>query len=82
MRAMPRQTVNLEVLRPLAEERMKQLQAELESLRAAFPPVVGEGPTKGYVPNGRGRRLSAAERKAISDRMKRMWAERRKKKAR
>jgi hypothetical protein len=74
-----------------AEARYKELKAELAELVKVFPHLrygaavspampdaVEEGPTRR---RGR-RRMSAAQRKAVSDRMKKLWAARRKAKGR
>jgi hypothetical protein len=70
-----------------ARARLREIQAEMAKILAAFPqlgmeagvPAVqaqGAAPTrKGRLP--RKRTMSAAQRKAVSERMKRYWAERR-----
>ncbi len=63
-----------------AKRRIEELHAEIERIRAAFP---GEFGLRGGAkkPRTRKRRkMSAAAKKAISDRMKKYWAARRKKK--
>ena len=78
-----------------AQARLEQLQREEAAIRAAFPDVLGRGrgrrrggrrpgrPAAGQGTDGSSRRrgMSAAARKAVSLRMKKYWAERRKAKA-
>ena len=86
----PSSSLNLEKLTTLArlgaEHAVKQLQAEIIAIERAFPELQlpqrrralrrsVERVTK------RTRRMSAAARKAVSVRMKRYWAERRKARA-
>jgi hypothetical protein len=69
-----------------ARARLGALQAEVASLLATFPELrggralrgVGEAaaPRKGKKP-GRKHPMSAAEKKAVSERMRKYWAERR-----
>jgi hypothetical protein len=68
-----------------AEVRLRELQAEAAEIFRAFPDLRGGvaiamGPGRGSeVGNGRSRKpMSAAARKAVSLRMKRYWAARRK----
>jgi hypothetical protein len=72
-----------------AEVRLRELQAEAAEIFRAFPDLrsaglralsASSGPGRGSeVGNGRNRKpMSAAARKAVSLRMKRYWAERRK----
>lgn len=75
-----------------AAVRLAELQEEIAALRRAFPglaaaapaakaPVVGLGritPVAKPARRGRKRPMSAAERRAVSDRMKKYWAERHK----
>lgn len=78
----------LELARKGAQHRLEELQAEIAALKRNFPglaeragaavsTVVGrtEVEVKGTVT--RGRRMSAAARKAVSERMKKYWAARR-----
>jgi len=67
--------------------RLEQLQQEEAAIRAEFPELFGRGGTKaraGAAASARGgrrrrrRTMSAAERKAVSERMRKYWAERRK----
>jgi hypothetical protein len=62
-----------------AEARLQSLEAEIQSILRMFPDLRRRG---SYRSNGagprRGRRMSAAERKAVSIRMKKYWAARRK----
>lgn len=75
-----------EVLRRLARlgaiKRLEELRKEEASLRAAFPEVFKPGAARAAAASGRkrGRRrpMSAAEKKQVSERMKKYWAERRK----
>ena len=62
-----------------AQARLEELRAEEAAIRRGFPDLAAKGrPAKG----GRRRsRMSAAARKAVSERMKKYWAERRKAKA-
>lgn len=73
-----------------AEARIRELQSEIEAIRRAFPDLgragrgarrAGRKGTSGRAASAnrprRRRRLSAAARKAISDRMKKYWASRR-----
>ena len=79
----------LDLARRGAEQRIKELQAEIAALRRDFPRLAGRagavlGTTVGRTEAGvkrtvrRGRRMSAAARKAVSERMKKYWAARRK----
>jgi hypothetical protein len=87
---MPRRPSHiLELARKGAEHRYQELKAELASLQRAFPDL-GErvGRTLGEAVNTaertvndvaqRRRRMSAAARRAVSERMKKYWAQRRK----
>jgi hypothetical protein len=67
--------LDLETLRPLAEARMQQLEEELAALRKMFP---AKGAGKKTTAGRTRRPLSASQKKAISERMKKMWATRRK----
>ena len=78
--------LNTEQLRRLARlgavARLEQLKQEEAAIRAEFPELFGRG-RRGIVADvarpGRGRRrMSAAARKAVSVRMRKYWAERRK----
>ena len=84
--------LNTEQLRRLARlgaiARLEQLQQEEAAIRAEFPELFGRGrrpgrgntavePSRGGKRRGR-RRMSAAARKAVSERMRKYWAERRK----
>ena len=63
-----------------AEARLGELREEEAAIRQAFPDLAAKG--KPSAPRGRRRRrMSAAARKAVSERMKKYWAERRKAKA-
>jgi hypothetical protein len=68
-----------------ARARLEELQREEAAIRRAFPDLSGTGraSTTGRRSNrSSGRRpMSAANRKAVSERMKRYWADRRKKAA-
>lgn len=54
----------------------RQLEKQLESVRSAITAIAGSSPR----PRGRrkGRRMSAAQRKAVSVRMRKYWSARRK----
>ena len=75
-----------ELARAGAEQAVKQLRAEIIAIERAFPelklPEARRAVRKsvGQVTR-RTRRMSAAARKAVSTRMKRYWAERRKARA-
>jgi hypothetical protein len=81
-------TLNTEQLRRLARlgaiARLEQLKQEEAAIRAEFPELFGRGrrPVIADVPGPgrrRGRRkMSTAARKAVSERMRKYWAERRK----
>jgi hypothetical protein len=84
---MPRPTQSIHQLARIgAAVRLRQLQAEISDIHKAFPDLrrgarevaVTEGHAGGR-PGRRRWKLSAAQRKAISDRMKKTWAERRRK---
>jgi hypothetical protein len=67
-----------------AAARLEELRREEAAIRAAFPGLVSAGgrrpPVKHAAPRKR-RRMSAANRKAVSERMRKYWAERRKARA-
>lgn len=68
-----------------ARAKYAALQAELASLVATFPELAKARGTKGaaVVPGrkrGRKKPMTAAERKAVSERMRKYWAERKDKK--
>jgi hypothetical protein len=86
-------TLNQEQLRRLARlgaiARLEQLHQEEAAIRAEFPELFGRGRRAGAAnghatagPAGGSRRrrrgMSAAQRKAVSERMRKYWAERRK----
>ena len=68
-----------------ARQRYQELQRELASLVAAFPEV-GRGAGRAAAPRAkaaparRRRKMSEVERKAVSERMRKYWADRRKQK--
>jgi hypothetical protein len=76
-----------------ASARLEELRQEEAAIRAAFPELSGRGRRRGgdgaagAAPAGARkakrsrRRMSAANRKAVSERMRKYWAERRKAKA-
>ena len=72
-----------------ARARLEQLRQEEAAIRAAFPELFGRRRKKaagdGHAAASRTRRrrraMSAAGRKAVSERMRKYWAERRKAKA-
>ena len=80
--------MNTEQLRRLARlgavARLEQLKEEEAAIRAEFPELSGRGRRATVAdtakPERRRRRrtMSSAERKAVSERMRRYWAERRK----
>lgn len=83
--------LNQEQLRRLARlgavARLEQLRQEEAAIRAEFPELFGSArrsdpaaPAAGER-QPRKRRMSAANRKAVSERMRKYWAERRKAKA-
>ena len=82
--------LNTEQLRRLARlgaiARLEQLKQEESAIRAEFPELFGRGRRSAVAeaakPARRRRRnkMSAAARKAVSDRMRKYWAERRKSK--
>ena len=65
-----------------AQARLEELRAEEAAIRQAFPDVAGGPAVPGGGPRRRRSRMSAAARKAVSERMKKYWADRRKAKAR
>ena len=77
--------LNAEQLRRLARlgaiARLEQLKQEEAAIRAEFPELFGRG-RRGVAdvatPGRRRRRMSSAARKAVSIRMRKYWAERRK----
>lgn len=72
-----------------AQARLEELRREEAAIRQAFPDLFGRGRGRGQSaapaaakPARRGRRkMSAAGRKAVSERMRKYWADRRKAKA-
>jgi hypothetical protein len=75
-----------ELARSGAEAALKQLRAEIIAIERTFPelalPQKRRAMRRTFQTAGkRGRTMSAAARKAVSDRMKKYWAERRKAKA-
>lgn len=85
--------LNREQLRRLtrlgAIARLEQLQQEEAAIRSEFPELFGRGRRLDAVPapapaegrRRRRRRMSADARKAVAERMRKYWAERRKAKA-
>ena len=74
-----------ELARAGAQITLQRLRAEIASIERAFPELAGatgrkpsHGGTSGTRAKRGRRRMSAASRKAVSDRMKRYWADRRK----
>jgi hypothetical protein len=64
-----------------AEARLAELRREEAAIRQAFPDLVRGRPARkpGRPAGGRRRRgMSSAQRKAVSERMKKYWADRRK----
>lgn len=84
--------LSAEQLRRLARlgamARLEQIRAEEAAIRAEFPELFGRGAPREQsgregVPSAKGRRrrrpaMSAAGRKAVSERMRKYWAEQRK----
>ena len=79
--------LNAEQLRRLARlgamARLEQLRQEEAAIRAEFPELFGRGATRTARGGARKRRrrgggMSADARKAVSERMRKYWAERRK----
>ena len=78
--------LNQEQLRRLARlgaaARLEQLRQEEAAIRAEFPDLFkrkGQAAANGEAGGGRRRKaMSAAARKAVSERMRKYWAERRK----
>lgn len=76
-----------------AKARLEELRQEEAAIRAEFPDLFGRGPKQaagargsGQASGGRRRRrrrqaMSPAQRKLVSERMRKYWAERRKAKA-
>lgn len=75
-----------------AQARIEEIRREEAAIRGAFPDLFGAGRRRGRSAQStaseasggagtgrRRRRMSAAARKAVSERMKRYWADRRKK---
>ena len=66
-----------------ARARLSALQAEVASLLGTFPELRGGKAASGETPPRRGKKpgrkhpMSAAEKKAVSERMRKYWAERR-----
>ena len=67
----------LEAARQRIDEELAEVRAELESEKTT-PKTKTKTKTKTPTPKRRSRKLSAKERKAVSDRMKKYWAERKK----
>ena len=75
-----------ELARAGAEQALKQLRAEIIAIERTFPELKLLQARRALrrsveVATGRTRRMSAAARRAVSARMKRYWAERRKARA-
>ena len=84
---MARQGLSIEQLRELAKDgadaALRRLRAEIIAIERTFPELALTGPRKALrksvaTARRRTRRMSAAARKAVSQRMKKYWAERRK----
>jgi hypothetical protein len=79
--------LNQEQLRRLAQlgakARLEELREEEAAIRSAFPELFGRGrkAARASAAPRRRRRMSAANRKAVSERMRKYWAERRKAKS-
>ena len=80
--------LNTEQLRRLARlgaiARLEQLKQEEADIRAEFPELFGRGRRAAVAdvakPRRRRRKMSSAARKAVSERMRKYWAERRRSK--
>jgi hypothetical protein len=80
--------LNTEQLRRLARlgaiARLEQLKQEEADIRTEFPELFGRGRRAAGAqvdkPRRRRRKMSSAARKAVSERMRKYWAERRKSK--
>jgi hypothetical protein len=65
--------------------RLEQLRAEEAAIRSEFPELFGRGrrpeasPAAGATRRRNRKPMSAAQKKAVSERMRKYWAERRKK---
>ena len=84
---MPRQGLSIEQLRELAKDgadaALRRLRAEIIAIERTFPELALPGTRRTLrksvaTARKRTRRMSAAARKAVSQRMKKYWAERRK----
>ena len=84
---MPRTGLSFDQLRDLARDGAKatltRLRAEIIAIERTFPELALTGPRKALrksvaTAGKRTRRMSAAARKTVSQRMKKYWAERRK----
>jgi len=62
-----------------AKSRLEELRREEAAIRRAFPDLFGGRPSAGGGSRRRRRGMSTAARKAVSVRMKKYWAARRKK---
>jgi hypothetical protein len=72
-----------ELARDAAAKLLQELKAEVSAIERTFPELAGKQRSKtlGKIRKS-GRKMSAAARKAVSARMKKYWAERRKAKSR
>ena len=84
---MPRQGLSIEQLRELAKDgadaALRRLRAEIIAIERTFPDLALTGSRKALrksvaTARKRTRRMSAAARTAVSQRMQKYWAERRK----
>ena len=87
---MPRKGLSLQQLRELAKDgasaTLARLRAEIIAIERTFPELALPGSRKALrksvaTARKRTKRMSAAARKAVSQRMKKYWAERRKARA-
>ena len=87
---MPRKGLSIEQLRELAKDgadaALRRLRAEIIAIERTFPELALPGSRKALrksvaTARKRTKRMSAAARKAVSQRMKKYWAERRKARA-
>ena len=71
-----------ELARDAAAKLLQELKAEVAAIERTFPELTGKrrAKTLGKIRKG-GRKMSAAARKAVSVRMTKFWAERRRAKA-
>ena len=64
-----------------AKSRLDEIRREEAAIKRAFPDLIGGRVARTVARRRRRSNMSAAARKAVSERMKKYWADRRKKKA-